>query len=241
MERGDEMNDLEQRLQEAADEIRRTTPAFTPPPLPSRRTNRGWLVAAAGFAVVIALGIGPLLGMNREPADGTSPTGEGSLPTGTTMLAGACSAAGMEMPAPQPGLPEAVAATRDQLAAAAIACDYPAMRALTADEFNTSFGGGGFNNLVKWEGTGEEPLRLLVQLLDTPFGVQEPEGMEAIYAWPAAFTYDTWEEVPQEQKDQLAEIYSPEEMDLLETYDLYALWRVGITESGQWRFFVAGD
>jgi hypothetical protein len=253
MERGDEMIDLEQRLQDAADEIRRTTTAFDPPPLPGpRHVWRGWAMAAGAFALVVALGLIPLLspragdvGSGSTP-DITPATTVGVTPTtlapDTTLpVAATCSATGMDMPAPQPGLPRAVAETRDELAAAAIACDYARLEALTSEDFITSFGGGGFENIETWEDEGQAPLEMIVLLLDTPYGTQEPEEMDPIYAWPAAFTYDTWEEVPQDQKDELATIYDAEEIDLIETFGAYALWRIGITESGQWRFYVAGD
>ncbi len=59
--------------------------------------------------------------------------------------------------------------------------------------------------------------------------------------WPSAFAYDSWEEIPSADLEALRTIYTDEELDQIATFGAYAGWRVGITEEGVWRFFVAGD
>jgi len=146
------------------------------------------------------------------------------------------------MPAEQGGLPEPVAATRRAIATAAIACDFVALEALGGSDLNTSFGGGGFDNIPRWEVEGTYPaLELLVELFDTPYATQDFEDLPRYYVWPSAFVYDSWEEIPPADLEALRSIYTDEELDQIAGFGSYALWRIGITEDGQWRFFVAGD
>ena len=241
---------VEDRLQQAGQELRDSTGALRPAPLPARKVPaRGWLVFAGVFALV-ALGIGllPLLSPTLKeqaplatpgvvtttlPADATSVV-EGTVP------AARCSAAGMALPPDQEGLPAPVAEARAAISAAAVACDLGALHSLAGDLL-TSFGGGDFSSLQEWEDAGEGNLGVLVELFGTRFAVQEFEGEPTIYVWPAAFTYDSWDEIPAEDLAHLTEIFGEEEMGIIEGFGSYAGWRIGITEDGDWRFFIAGD
>jgi hypothetical protein len=249
------LSELEQRLEQAASELRQTARQSTPPPFDDRaarsRIQPGWLVFAAAFAVVIlAMGVIPLLTRSNYPettVGGSSPsttemtvTPTTTVPTSTT-IAPDCSAVGLPMPAEQDGLPAPVAETRRAIAAAAIACDYRALEALGGTDLNTSFGGGGFQNIPLWEGQGEGQLGTLIELFDTPYATQDFEDLPRYYVWPSAFVYDSWEEIPPADLDALRTIYTDEELDQIATFGSYAGWRIGITEDGDWRFFVAGD
>ena len=247
---------LEQRLEEAAREVRRAATHSVPPPIDdgaaSSRIQPGWIVFAAAFAVVIlAMGLIPLLsgsgepvGTLAEPSPTPPPVPATTNPTTptTTVLGADCSAAGLSMPSDQEGLPTPVAQTRRAVATAAIACDYDTLEALAGPGLTTSFGGGGFDNIPRWEEEGTYPaLQLLVELFDTPFATQEFEDLPRYYVWTSASVYDTWEEIPPADLEALLTVYTQEELDQHSGFGSYALWRIGITENGQWQFFVAGD
>jgi hypothetical protein len=112
---------------------------------------------------------------------------------------------------------------------------------LATDGFNTSFGGGGFDNLAIWEEEGEGKLGLLVEILDlTHATIEAPEGKD-IYVWPAAFAYESWDAIPDDLLDELHQVYTQEELDQIAGLGSYGGWRTGIDEDGAWLFFVAGD
>jgi hypothetical protein len=244
------LNELEWRLEQAAEEVRMAARHSSPPsPLgPATRRPRAWVVFAAAFgAVALAVGALPLLfgSGNPDVAGGSSTSPVPTTTTGPATTsppeAATCSAVGLAPPSDQTGLPEQVAQARTAIAAAAIACDYETLEALASPDLNTSFGGGGFDNLPDWEAAGTYPaLALLVKVFDTPYAVQHIEGVDW-YVWPSAFAYDTWEEIPEADLEALLEVYTQEELDQIATFGSYAGWRIGITEEGDWRFFVAGD
>lgn len=259
------LSPLEQRLEEAGREVRQAARHSVPPPIDDRaarsRFQPGWLVFAAAFAaVILAIGAIPLL---SQPTDSGEPsptpsiplvtTGTGAVETTTTSIGSAvddvCSATGLTVPGDQEGLPEPVAQTRRAIAEAAVSCHIDALGRLAGvgpngrdgPELVTSFGGGGFMNIVEWEDDGEGPLALIVKLLDTPYAVQDYEELPTHYYWPSAFVYDSWEEILPADLEALRTIYTDEELDQIAGFGSYAGWRIGITEDGEWRFFVAGD
>ena len=241
---------VEDRLEQAGRELRDSTRHLQPPPLTKQKVlARGWLVFAGVFLVVaIGLGVLPLLvRSNSEQAPLATPatvatTIPSELSTGapSTAPVAQCSASGMPAPGDQEGLPAEVAQARTAIAAAAISCDLAALHSL-AGELLTSFGGGDFSSIQEWEDSGEGKLATLVQLFDTRYAVQEFAGEPTIYVWPAAFAYDSWEEIPEEDIAELTEIFGEEEMELIAEFGAYAGWRIGISEDGDWRFFIAGD
>ncbi len=258
------LNDLDQRLHDAAEETRQVARVSTPrPPQPASRPIRsGWLVFAGVFALVIlVVGAIPFLtgrsGQATDPSTGTEPviTATTSAEATTTVTGpteggdGQCSAAGLTPPDEQPGLPGPVAETRRAIVAAAITCYIDELGRLAGvgpngrpgPELVTSFGGEGFSSLLEWEDDGQAPLALLVRLLGLPPGSQEYEDLPTIYYWPRAFLYDTWDEIPEEDIADLLTVFTQEELDEISGFGSYAGWRVGIGEDGEWRFFVAGD
>ena len=256
------LDDFEQRMEEAAQEVRQSAKHAVPPALETnarRALSRGWLIFAAAFGVVIlTLGVLPMISSpeNSGPASGSTPTTT-PVPASTTVpdpvttpppattvppVVADCSAAGLPMPAEQEGLPPDVADARRAIAAAAIACDFEALETLASPDFVTSFGGGGFEMIPMWEQEGTYPaLALLVQLFDTPYAFEDYDGLPRHYYWPSAFVYDSWEEIPPADMEALLTVYTQEELDQAAAFGSYALWRIGIIETGEWRFFVAGD
>ena len=255
------LDEFEQRMEQAAQEVRQSAKHAVPPPLETgaRRTlPRGWLIFAAAFGVVIVtLGVLPMISTPEDfrPANGSTPSTTAAVASTTvpepvttapatvpSTVTDDCSAAGLPMPAEQEGLPAPVADARRAIAAAAIACDYKGLEALASPDFVTSFGGGGFENIPMWEDEGTYPaLALLVELFDTPYAFEDYEDLPRHYYWPSAFVYDSWEEIPPADMDALLTVYTQEELDQSAEFGSYALWRIGITETGEWRFFVAGD
>ena len=255
------LDEFEKRMEQAAQEVRQSAKQAVPPPMENgarRILPRGWLIFAAAFGVVIVtLGVLPMISSPEDsgPASGSTPTTTPAVASTTVAepvttapastappVVADCSAAALPMPAEQEGLPAPVADARRAIAAAAIACDYEALEALASPDLVTSFGGGGFENIPMWEGDGTYPaLALLVELFDTPYAFEDYEGLPRHYYWPSAFVYDSWEEIPPADMEALLTVYTQEELDRAAAFGSYALWRIGITETGEWRFFVAGD
>ncbi len=145
----------------------------------------------------------------------------------------------------QPGLPDAVAATRADIVSAAVACDYAALAGIAArggGTFTYSFGAGG-DPAGYWmaaEDEGRPMLRTLVRLLETPFA-SRPAGDVTQFVWPSAYAYESWADVPPAERDGLRAVYDDEDLQRFEDFGVYAGHRIGIDERGVWMFFVAGD
>lgn len=239
------MSEIERRLEKAAAETREASRSARPPGISPRTKasfRTGWVVFAAAFAVVIlVVGLVPILSGRENPGDLAGPSlGTSATITTSTIPAVSCSATGLSAPADQ-DLPDAVASKRAAIIESALACDLEALEAAASPTLNTSFGGGGFQNLIEWESQGRGELGTLVKVLSTPFAEQQFEDGPTYYVWPAAFAYETWEEIPPEQLAALSALYTQEELDQIAIFGSYAGWRVGITEDGDWTFFVAGD
>lgn len=245
------MNKLEDRLNAAAEETRqrarnRPLPRFVGQP-ESRRN--GALILASGFAVVIVV-FGLLPFLMSEPSSPSDSDITPSTPTETvttvattlgTAPEGTCSAEDVPLPAGVEGLPAAVAETRNAIFAAAAACDFDALEGLAGDQFNTSFGGGGVENLRLWENQGRDPMATLLYLLDMKHATIEVDDDADIYVWPAVAASGSLGEITEEELDELANIHSEGELDDFASAGSYLGWRTGIDQEGNWLYFVAGD
>ena len=177
----------------------------------------------------------------------TTATSPSTAPV-TTGAAGSCSAA-RETPAvaAQPGLPPAVAAMRADLARAVAACDWATIGGLVDRDgagVHFTFGGPG-DPIAAWqraERSGQQPAPLLAirRLLDLPFASQ-PLPATTQYVWPAAHVA-----VP----PSTAQLRAIADAGLYPMATLeewvrsghnYLGYRLAITASGDWTFFVAGD
>lgn len=147
-------------------------------------------------------------------------------------------------PAPQPGLPPEVAATRASILEAATQCNYQELARLAragGTPFTYSFGGGN-DPAAYWqrlESNGEPVLLILVELLDRPFASRSA-GEATQHVWPSAYSYERWGDVPEREREALRPIYGDDDFGRFEQFGSYAGYRVGIT-SGGWIFFVGGD
>lgn len=238
------MDKLEQRMEQAAEEVRHTTRTFRRPDLPLNKavaSRRGWLVFATAFAaVIVVVGVLPMLGGGDQPGPVGSPDTTVAMSPPSTNPAG-CSSSGRPFPGPVDSLPAEVAGVRRAIAAAALACDFATLVDLAGDRFTSDFGGGGSEMLEAWESAGEGKLGILLQILDMSHSEVVYEDGSRDYVWPAAFAYHRWEDIPQEYLDELQAIYTVAELEQLSGFGSYAGWRTGISEDGDWRYFVAGD
>lgn len=242
------MKTVEDRLRIAASETREYAAKQWPSP-PSRvltpQRTSGWLAFVAAFAVVVvAFAALPwLMSMGRSDTAGqpdplTTPT---STTTPTTAPASKCSAAGAPIPGDDDTLPAAVAGTRAAIVEAASRCDLQTVIDLAGPGFTTTFGGGDAESFRTWEEEGDGRLGSLLAILGMSNSVVDDGNGGEIYVWPSAFAYDTWEEIPPEALDELKKLYTADELEQFSRFGAYGGWRAGITESGDWLYFVAGD
>jgi len=156
-----------------------------------------------------------------------------------------CSSTGLELELlTQGGLPDDVAAMRDAIFSAAMACDYETLGDLANEgeaPFEASFGGGDVPEFwMELEIRGNAVVAAMARHLNLAFA--ETDGF---YLWPSAMTDLTspyGDGLPDADYAALLELYSVGELE--EMFDVlggYVGWRHGIDGSGGWRFFLAGD
>jgi hypothetical protein len=152
-----------------------------------------------------------------------------------------CSTAGLRTTLPEQDLPEPVAAVRERIFGAAVACDYDELEriALEQGEGFTFTYGEGTSPAEYWrrleESGTEQPLRALVTILSLPYTRNESGS----YAWPTAY-----DESPSDADWQAlvdSGLYTQEQIDSMKAQGSYLGWRTAITAEGDWQFFVAGD
>lgn len=173
------------------------------------------------------------------------PPSASAVPTASEVVRGDCSSSDASADLPDAAVTDTVAATREAVFLAALACDYDALGALASanpEGFSHSFGDDG-DPAGYWreaEGGGERVLFALATLLRLePREQTEADGGDYV-VWPAAFAEDAtdadWQEVAG------LGIYTPEEVEQLRAAGSgYAGWRTGIDADGNWDFFIAGD
>jgi hypothetical protein len=155
-----------------------------------------------------------------------------------------CSTEGWEAElAPQPGLPEPVAATRLALFEAAMSCDFGAIAAVSdaADlPVQTSHGGSGPEYIWQSEAGGIPLMRTLVEHLNLSYS-----GSAESYLWPSAMEYLTspyGDGLSDEDYQALLELYTIEALEeSFEFFDGFVGHRIVIAADGQWLLFIAGD
>lgn len=145
----------------------------------------------------------------------------------------------------EPGLPAAVADTRQALHEAAIAGDWATIESLMSPDFTSSFGGASgpgeaISMLRAMEEEGQDPLGLMVRLLQTPYGVVAAESAGTHYFWPGPFVR-TPEEWTEDDLAVLRRLGTEEDIQGWRDFGGYIGWRIGITEQGNWTIFTAGD
>jgi hypothetical protein len=153
----------------------------------------------------------------------------------------------------QPDLPEAVAAERRAIFAAAVACDFETLGALVpVDEpdgwfwgFVGTMGGGSAEAWQETEAAGYVPLWFLVRTLNLPYAEStawsSDEGWHG-YVWPAAAEVQPgeWARVPAGQRAELADLYGEEEMAFFAEREWFYGCRVVIRDDGFWWYYGVG-
>lgn len=150
-----------------------------------------------------------------------------------------CSASALSAkPTPaRPPLPPEVETMRGRIIAAAVACDYTALARLGHEKgegFSFTFGNGS-DAALYWrerEAHGDPVLARMVRVLDLPYA--HNAGM---FAWPSVY-----QTTPNAADWRLLEgLYPEETLHRWREQNNYLGLRVGIQESGDWLFAVAGD
>lgn len=139
-------------------------------------------------------------------------------------------------------VPQPVAQTLVEIVEAAKVCDFDTLEAVAGENFTASFGGDDASDLWTYEEEqGYEPMRWLMSILDLPHGTVDT-GDETMYVWPAAAAHlGEWDTIPGEDLEALRSLYTDRELSDMENWGGYIGYRLGITETGVWSFFVAGD
>ncbi len=207
-------------------------------------TSRLALLTALALTATLAFGVSCDDGGGEE-----TPTSEATAttvsPTATGVPEGGCSAAPLsETPVEQEGLPDAVAQMRQAIVEEAVACNFDQLEALALEgspTFNYSFGepSEGGTPGAFWEGAesqGENVLATLVRVLNLNY--REANG---IYYWPFAAALDP-QDLSAADRAALDDLLAQEpDIALWDEGTGYLGYRVGITQAGDWTFFVAGD
>lgn len=202
---------------------------------------------------VVAAAVLALAACGSESADETAAeqpvtvteTVTTTLPPATTAPEAECSTAGLRLTLPEQDLPPAVAAVRQRVFDAAVACDYDTLEQIALEQgegFTFSYGAG-TDASEYWRSVEEgsepepKPMRALATILTLP-GTRNESGS---YAWPSAY-----DEAPADEDWQAvvdAGLYTQAEVAQMQspTSTGYLGYRTAITPDGDWQFFVAGD
>lgn len=166
---------------------------------------------------------------------------QGGSPNTTTPAIGCSGALAADL-VEQTGLPEAVTAKRAAIYAAARACDWVALESLMADPFSYTFGVDE-DPIAYWqerEAAGDRVIFYLAELLNRPVGTQYTVDV-TYYVWPSAFIFPEWAAVPEAHREALRPLYDDEDFAFWAEAGGYMGYRIGMTEDGEWVYFIAGD
>lgn len=87
---------------------------------------------------------------------------------------------------------------------------------------------------------GLEILAIMMDVLDAGFVRLDEGTTEEVYVWPY-FAAGPLSELTPVQKVELFRIVTAGDLEEMQAFGAYNFYRLGISPSGQWRFFVAGD
>lgn len=138
-----------------------------------------------------------------------------------------------------PSLPSAVDATRADIFNTARTCNFAGLVSVAQDHgaqlkftYGTSTDAAAY-----WrsqEAKGERPLGVLALVLNTPYA----KDRAGDYVWPAVAAKDTPTDA---DWTTLTDIYPAPRIATYRRAGSYYGWRVGITPTGTWSFFLQGD
>jgi len=217
---------------------------------------RTWRSTLGAFAMLGAISCGDAgdgsTAATTTAATTTSAPATTTVPTTTvspTTTTAPCSATGLSpIVDAQSGLPVVVATMRADLARAAATCDWTALAAL-ADRNGAgvrfSFGGPGdpiaYWRRIEMSGERPAPMRALRALLGLPFATQDLSPTSVQYLWPAAHVANP-PSAAQLQGIADTGLYPLATLqEWVRTGNNYLGYRLAVTASGDWTFFLAGD
>ncbi len=177
------------------------------------------------------------------PALSSSTTPASSVTSGTTSTSSYPPPSGPRTTAPaqpemQDGLPDAVAATRRDIFAAARARDFAALERIAGGSLRFTFGPQEGGPAAFWqaaEQAGDPVLATLTSILNMPYGKAEGN-----YVWPFAHALD-FSNLTDEQMSLLHRYFGEADIQKWIEFGGYFGYRVGINEAGAWLYYVAGD
>ena len=168
----------------------------------------------------------------------TTETVTETVTTGEPAGGGECSAAGLSADLPADSALQApVADMRQQIADAAVECDFDALQALALQgETGFTYSYGGETSAADfWAGAEEreeDVMRILVESLR-----QDGHEYQGNWVWPTAYT-----DAPTDADwEALEGLYPQDQLDSMRQSGSFLGLRVGITPAGDWIFFAAGD
>jgi len=160
-----------------------------------------------------------------------------TAPTEPGSGSGECSASGLSADLPDDGaLPEAVSTLRTQIAAAAVACDYDRLQELALEQDGFTYSYGGETSAADyWAGEEERGRPVLKILLESLR--QNGHLYQGNWVWPTAYS-----DTPTDADwSALSGLYPADQLTNWKEQGQFLGYRVGITPTGDWQFFVAGD
>ncbi|ESY66039.1 hypothetical protein X743_28755 [Mesorhizobium sp. LNHC252B00] len=87
---------------------------------------------------------------------------------------------------------------------------------------------------------GQEILAILEEVLNAGYVHLDAGKPEELYVWPYFFAMPL-DKLDAKQRVELFKIVTAGDFDDMKQFGAYIFYRVGITPTGQWTFFVAGD
>lgn len=140
----------------------------------------------------------------------------------------------------QQGLPSVVEKKRQAIYAAAVSRDYEKLNEETSASFYYSYGGDykdGFTGYLKISEKDEHKsaFDIIPTLLRLPFSYKDN-----LYTWPSIFSIEPSEWSSEDIKI-MKTFLTDEQIENYRQYGGYIYYRLGITSSGDWKFYLAGD
>lgn len=161
-----------------------------------------------------------------------------AAPGNTPAHTAACSAAHEPTALPAQKLPTKVAAMRQAIVKAAVACDYAKLQQLGGKRFTFSYGSS-MPAATYWRTLEakkiDRPMQRLVRILS----LRVTRNETGAYAWPSAYrdhpTAADWNALV------TGGVYTRAEVTRMKRDKVYYGYRTAILENGDWQFFVRGD
>ena len=162
----------------------------------------------------------------------------------------ACSSARLSNELTMADVPAAVRITRQAIADAAVSCDYDKLERLAAESGRFTYSldepssGEGWDPPAWWlarEAAGEPVLETMVRVLDmraVSAEVTIGDAVVRLHVWPRAFDPG---EATEPDWDDVEKVHAPDQVQRWRQANVYHGWRLGITDDGDWIYFVTGE